>query len=62
MARKGVIADDSKSLRFVGRILAIGFLIAKNPPPGTICRAWVEKYLRRTKKFATLIKLEQIVI
>ena len=54
MARKGVKADDSKSLGFVGRILAIGFRIAKDLPPGTISREWMAKYLKRTKKFVQL--------
>ena len=54
MARKGVTADDSKSLGFVDRILAIGFRIAKDLPPETISRAWVVKYLKRTKKIVQL--------
>ena len=51
MARKGVTADDSESLGFVNRILPIGFRITKDLPPGTISRAWLAKYLKRTKKF-----------
>ena len=39
MARKGVTEDDSESLGFEDRILAIGFCIAKDLPPGTISRA-----------------------
>ena len=51
MGRKGVTADDSKSLGFVDRTLVIGFRIAKDLPPGTISRAWVAKFLKRMKKF-----------
>ena len=54
MARKGVTADDSESLGFVNHILAIGFCIAKNLSPGTISRAGVAKYLKRTKKIVQL--------
>ena len=49
MARKSVTADDTESLGFADRILAIGFRIAKDLPPETISRAWVIKYLKRTK-------------
>ena len=55
MARKvGITAGDSKSWRFVDRILAIGFRIAKNLPPETISIAWMAKYSKRTKKFVQL--------
>ena len=54
MAKKGVTEDDSKSLGFVGSILAIGFRIAKDLPPGTISRTWMAKYLKRTEKFVQL--------
>ena len=54
MARKGVTADDSESLGFVDRILAIDFCLAKDLPPETISRAWVTKYLKRTKIFVQL--------
>ena len=39
----GDTADDNESLRFVDRILAIGFRIAKDLPPETISRAWMSK-------------------
>ena len=51
MARKGIIADDSKILRFVDSILAIGFHIAKDLPPGTFSRAWIAKYLKMAENF-----------
>ena len=51
MARKGITVDDSESLRFVDRILAIDFRIAKDLPPETISRAWMSKYLKKTEKF-----------
>ena len=54
MAKKGLTADDSEGLEFVDHILAIGFRITKDLPPGTISRAWVAKYLKRTKKFVPL--------
>ena len=60
MVRKGVTADDSKSWRFVDRILAIGFGIAKDLPPETISGSWMAKYLKRTKICS--FKLKQIVI
>ena len=50
MARKSVTANDSKSLRFMDCILAIGFCITKDLQPGTISRTWVAKYLKKTKK------------
>ena len=54
MTRKGVTADESKSWWFVGRILVIGFRIAKDLTPETISEAWLAKYLKRTKKFVHL--------
>ena len=50
MVRKDVTADDSESLGFKDRILAIEFRIAKDLPQQNINRAWVVKYLKRTKK------------
>ena len=54
MAKNGVAADDSARLRFVDRILATGFRIAKNLPPETISRAWMANYSNRTEKFVEL--------
>ena len=45
---------DSENLRFVDRILAIGFRIAKELPPETVNRAWMAKYLKTTEKFVQL--------
>ena len=54
IVRKGVTADDSESLLFLDRILAIGFCIAKDVSPETVSRAWMAKYLKRTEKFVQL--------
>ena len=54
MARKGVTVESYESLRFVDRILAIGFPIAKDLPTETISRARMGKYLKRTEKFVQL--------
>ena len=54
MAREGATTDDSGSLGFVARILAIGFRIAKDLPLETISRAWMAKYLKETEKFIHL--------
>ena len=54
MARKGVTEDDNESLGFLDRILSIRFRIVKDLPPGTISRAWVAKFLKRTKRIVQL--------
>ena len=54
MARKGVTTDDSESLGFMDCILAIGFRIVKDLPPGITSRAWETKYLKSMKKFVQL--------
>ena len=42
---------DSENLRWVCRIMAITFNVAKSLPPGTISRSWVAKYLNRSEDF-----------
>ena len=54
IGRKGVTANDSESLGFVYRILAIGFHLAIDLLSETISRAWVAKYLKRMKKIVQL--------
>ena len=42
---------DSEKLRWVCRIMAITFNVAKTLSPGTISRSWVAKYLNRSEEF-----------
>ena len=42
---------DSENLRWVCRIMAITFNVAKSLPPGTISRSCVAKYLNRSEDF-----------
>ena len=44
------ICDDEKK-RWICRIMAISFRIAKEQLPGTISRSWVAKYINRSEDF-----------
>lgn len=50
MATSSSYADSEKK-RWVSRIMAITFRIAKDLPPGTISRSWVAKTLNRSEDF-----------
>ena len=43
--------NDSEENRWIQRIMAITFRIAKDLPPNTITRKWVAKYLNRSEEF-----------
>ena len=43
--------NDSEELRWICRIMAITFRIAKSLPAGTISRSWVAKHLNRSEEF-----------
>ena len=45
------LLNDTEKSRWVSRIMAITFRIAKSLPPGTISRPWVAKYLNRSEDF-----------
>ena len=47
------LVNDTEKSRWVCRIMAITFRIAKSLPPETISRAWVAKYLKRSEKFVS---------
>ena len=42
---------DSERLRFIHRIMAISFRIAKDQVPGSISRSWVAKFIKRSEGF-----------
>ena len=44
--------NDSEEQRWICRIMAITFRIAKTLPAGTISRSWIAKYLNRSEDFA----------
>ena len=45
------LVNDSEKLRWICRIMAIAFRIAKDQPAGTISRSWVARYLKRSEDF-----------
>lgn len=45
------LVNDSEKLRWICRIMAITFRIAKDQPAGTISRSWVVRYLKRSEDF-----------
>ena len=42
---------DSERLRFIHRIMAISFRIARDQLPGSISRGWVARYIKRSESF-----------
>ena len=42
---------DSDTKRWICRIMAISFRIAKEQAPGTISRSWIAKYINRSERF-----------
>ena len=47
------LQNDTEKSRWVCRIMAITFRIAKSLPPETVSRSWVAKYLNRSEKFVS---------
>ena len=46
--------NDSEEKRWICRIMAITFRIAKTVPPGKLSRSWVAKYLNRSEQFVKM--------
>ena len=47
------LVNDTEKSRWVCRIMAITFCIAKSLPPETVSCSWVAKYLNRSEKFVS---------
>ena len=42
-------SGDSEKKGWIARIMAITFCVAKDQPPGTISRSYVDRYLNRSE-------------